>query len=229
MAFSDCCRIMLWPCWFSGGCIAEELNAKYHSCNFLARRRCSGMLVPWRQAAKKGKAIMGEWTLLSNHGHVLVCLARNPEARLRDVAADVGITERAVQNILRELQQAGMVVINKHGRCNHYQINPRKSLRHPLEAHCTVGNLLQLLKVVEVEAEKPPGAGEENAPAAKPAVSRPTTPKPRVAKSPVAKSATPAATAKTEPVPEAKDSKPQRKGKSKADEPTPSSQQGSLF
>ncbi len=96
---------------------------------------------------------MGEWTLFSNHGHVLVCLSNNKQARLRDVAAAVGITERAVQNILRELQDSGMVQVNKHGRCNHYQIFTRKSLRHPLEAHCTVGKLLQLLK---------PGAAENS-------------------------------------------------------------------
>lgn len=89
---------------------------------------------------------MGEWTLFSNHGHVLVCLAMNNQARLRDVAAEVGITERAVQNILRELQSSGLVQVSKHGRCNHYQINTRKPLRHPLEAHCTVGKLLQMLQ-----------------------------------------------------------------------------------
>ncbi len=89
---------------------------------------------------------MGEWTIFSNHGHVLVCLANNNEARLRDVAAEVGITERAVQNILRELQGSGLVQVTKHGRCNHYQINTRKSLRHPLESHVTVGRLLELLR-----------------------------------------------------------------------------------
>jgi hypothetical protein len=89
---------------------------------------------------------MGEWTIFSNHGHVLVSLANNNEARLRDVAAEVGITERAVQNILRELQGSGLVQVTKHGRCNHYQINTRKSLRHPLESHVTVGKLLELLR-----------------------------------------------------------------------------------
>ncbi len=98
---------------------------------------------------------MGEWTLFSNHGHVLVCLANNNEARLRDVAAEVGITERAVQNILRELQNSGIVQVSKHGRCNRYQINTRKSLRHPLEAHCSVGKLLALLKTANVEADTP--------------------------------------------------------------------------
>jgi len=87
---------------------------------------------------------MGDWTLFSNHGHVLVCLARNREARLRDVASDIGITERAVQKIVHELQSAGFVNISKHGRCNRYEINTRKNLRHALEAQCTVGRLLQL-------------------------------------------------------------------------------------
>ncbi|MDZ4730934.1 MAG: winged helix-turn-helix domain-containing protein [Xanthomonadales bacterium] len=96
---------------------------------------------------------MSEWTLFSNHGHVLVCLANNNEARLRDVAAEVGITERAVQNILRELQKSGIVQVSKHGRCNHYQINTRKYLRHPLEAHCSVGKLLALLISGDREAE----------------------------------------------------------------------------
>ena len=88
---------------------------------------------------------MGDWTFFSNYGHVLVCLARNREARLRDVAADVGITERAVQKIVRDMQDAGFITITKQGRCNRYRINRRKSLRHGLESHCTVGKLLRLV------------------------------------------------------------------------------------
>lgn len=117
---------------------------------------------------------MGEWSLFSNHGHVLVCLANNHQARLRDVAAEVGITERAVQNILRELQNSAIVQVSKHGRCNHYQINTRKSLRHPLEAHCTVGRLLHLLQAgaaenssAEVVVEPKPRVSKNQA-AAKP-------------------------------------------------------------
>ena len=88
---------------------------------------------------------MGDWTFFSNYGHVLVCLARNREARLRDVAAQVGITERAVQKIVRDMQDAGILTVTKQGRCNRYRINRRKSLRHPLESHCTLGKLLTLL------------------------------------------------------------------------------------
>jgi len=101
---------------------------------------------------------MGKWTLFSNHGHVLVCLARNNEARLRDVAADVGITERAVQKIVRELQDARFITISKHGRCNRYRINSRKALRHDLESHCTVGKLLQLLVRTDTVESEPAAA-----------------------------------------------------------------------
>lgn len=89
--------------------------------------------------------MIGEWTFFSNHGHVLVCLARNGSARLRDVAMDVGITERAVQKIVKDLQQAGYVAVRKQGRCNRYRINRRKFLRHSLESHCTIGKLLALV------------------------------------------------------------------------------------
>ncbi|MDX1554722.1 MAG: hypothetical protein R3212_01715 [Xanthomonadales bacterium] len=88
---------------------------------------------------------MGDWTFFSNHGHVLVCLARDADARLRDVAVQVGITERAVQKIVRDLQDEGFLEITKHGRRNRYRINNRKALRHPLQAGCTVGQLLNLL------------------------------------------------------------------------------------
>jgi DNA-binding Lrp family transcriptional regulator len=101
--------------------------------------------------------MMGDWTVFSNHGHVLVCLARNNEARLRDVAADVGITERAVQKIVRELQQGGLINISKHGRCNRYDINTRKNLRHALESHCSVGALLKALSHGRVRPRKPVG------------------------------------------------------------------------
>ncbi len=88
---------------------------------------------------------MGEWTFFSNYGHVLVCLSRNSEARLRDVALEVGITERAVQKIVRDMQDAGFLTVSKHGRRNRYRLNKRKSLRHGLESHCNVGKLLALV------------------------------------------------------------------------------------
>ena len=85
------------------------------------------------------------WTFLSNHGHVLVCLALDPKARLRDVAASVGITERAVQKIVGDLEAAGVVVRERCGRRNSYRLNVTAPLRHPLEAHRSVGTLLSLV------------------------------------------------------------------------------------
>jgi len=85
------------------------------------------------------------WTFLSNHGHVLVCLALDPNARLRDVAASVGITERAVQKIVGDLEAAGVVVRTRAGRRNTYRLNVSAPLRHPLEAHRSVGTLLSLV------------------------------------------------------------------------------------
>lgn len=88
---------------------------------------------------------MSQWTLFSNHGHVLVVLSRDPDARLRDVAHVVGITERAVQKIVRDLQDGGMISVEKQGRRNRYQLHGDVPLRHALEAHCSSGALLSLI------------------------------------------------------------------------------------
>ena len=88
---------------------------------------------------------MSTWTLFSNHGHVLVCLARNPQARLRDVASDVGITERAVQKIVRDLQDGGMISVTKSGRRNCYRIHGKQPLRHELENGCKLRDLIKVV------------------------------------------------------------------------------------
>ncbi len=85
------------------------------------------------------------WTFFSNHGHVLFCLARNNTRLLRDVAHDVGITERAVQRIVAELEEVRVLKRERVGRRNHYRITPNAHLRHPIEGHCTVGSLLDLI------------------------------------------------------------------------------------
>ena len=83
------------------------------------------------------------WTLLSNHGHVLVCIANNPHMRLRDIASQVGITERAVQRIILDLEQADMLLREREGRRNRYRIKAQQPLRHALEEHHTVGELVE--------------------------------------------------------------------------------------
>jgi hypothetical protein len=85
------------------------------------------------------------WTFLSNHAHVLVCLAADPDARLRDVALRGGITERAVQKIVGDLVTVGVIERVRAGRRNSYRLDTTVPLPHPLEAHRTIGALLALL------------------------------------------------------------------------------------
>ena len=85
------------------------------------------------------------WTFLTNHSHVLICLARDPDLRLRDLADAVGITERAVQGIVNDLEAAGFITKQREGRRNHYSIVRSGSMRHKVEAGHTVGELLDAL------------------------------------------------------------------------------------
>ncbi|MDP1561753.1 MAG: winged helix-turn-helix domain-containing protein [Pirellulaceae bacterium] len=84
------------------------------------------------------------WTFLTNHAHVLVLLARNPLAVLREVALEVGITERAVQRIVADLERGGFIQKERVGRQNQYRIDPQRKLRHPIESHRAIGDLLEL-------------------------------------------------------------------------------------
>jgi predicted transcriptional regulator len=86
------------------------------------------------------------WTFLSNYSHVLICLSRDPHLTMREVASQVGITERAVQRIVRELIESGVLEAEKQGRRNVYRVNADTPLRHPLESHSTVGDLLQAVQ-----------------------------------------------------------------------------------
>lgn len=88
---------------------------------------------------------MADWTFLSNHAHVLICIARDSELRMRDIAASVGITERAAQRIVAELVDEGYLEIQRSGRRNTYLIHPDVPLRHSLEAHHSIGELLGTL------------------------------------------------------------------------------------
>jgi hypothetical protein len=88
---------------------------------------------------------LSSWTFLTNHAHVLLCIARDPAIRLRDVAIEVQITERAAQRIVAELVDAGYVSRTREGRRNHYEVHGDLPLRHPLEQHHLVGELLDLV------------------------------------------------------------------------------------
>jgi len=88
---------------------------------------------------------MPRWDFLTHHAHVLLCVAKDPGVRLRDIAADVGITERAAHRILSELVAEGYVLRSREGRRNHYEVKPELSLRHPLVEDREVGDLLAVL------------------------------------------------------------------------------------
>ena len=87
-----------------------------------------------------------DWTFLTNHAHVLLCLADDSESRMRDIADRVGITERAVQRIITELEENGYIERVRQGRRNTYRINDRLPLRHPVEAHKKIKDLIALVK-----------------------------------------------------------------------------------
>lgn len=85
------------------------------------------------------------WTFFSNNVHVLVCLTHTPQPTTRQIATQVGITERAVQRILAKLIRAGIVTVKKEGRRNRYELNLDQRLRHPLESHKTIGEFINLI------------------------------------------------------------------------------------
>lgn len=85
------------------------------------------------------------WTFLTNHAHVLAVLHLNPDMVLREVATRVRITERAVQRIVQDLEEGGFIQREKVGRQNRYHVIKDKSLRHPIEAHRQIGDLLDLI------------------------------------------------------------------------------------
>lgn len=98
-----------------------------------------------RVAVPVSERSTARWTFLSNHAHVLILLARNPSMVLREVAMLVGITERAVQRIIADLEAESFIEREKVGRQNHYRVLGNKSLRHPIESHRNVADLLRAI------------------------------------------------------------------------------------
>ena len=86
------------------------------------------------------------WRFVTNHAHVLECIAADPSARLRDIAATVGITERTAAQIVKDLEQAGYLTKTRVGRNNRYEVHGELPLRHPQHRHHTVGGLIAFLQ-----------------------------------------------------------------------------------
>src|SRR5690242_3208026 len=124
----------------------------------------------------------GSWTLLTGHGHVLVEIARNPGARIRDISAAAGLTERTVQAIVADLEAAGYLTRTRTGRRTRYTVNPGSSFRHPAQEGLRIGPFLAVLAAPGDTAEPAPAAPPHGspAPAAPPGHNhtRPGTPRP---------------------------------------------------
>ncbi len=88
---------------------------------------------------------MGEWSFLTNHARVLVCIARDPGVRLREIAGVLSVTERRAFGIVNDLAEAGYVVKQKDGRRNRYRIQNHLPLPGPIGREPTVGELLEVL------------------------------------------------------------------------------------
>lgn len=98
-----------------------------------------------KSRSRSGASSPAGWTFLTNHAHVLLCLVEKPEARMREVAVRVGITERAVQRIVAELEEAGYLSRIREGRANRYIVHEDLFLRHPVESHCTIAGLIEMV------------------------------------------------------------------------------------
>jgi predicted transcriptional regulator len=93
-----------------------------------------------------------QWHFLTNHAQVLLCIERNPDARLREIAGIVGITERATQRIVSDLVAAGYVTRERAGRRNRYALNRNVRMRHPSQFNHEIGELLDLLRLDDAPA-----------------------------------------------------------------------------
>ncbi len=90
-----------------------------------------------------------KWTFLTNHARILAYICKSPQATTRKIAQDIGITERAVQKIIHDLEADGYIIRQKVGRNNMYTVNPEMPMRHPLERVHSVGLLLIALGCID--------------------------------------------------------------------------------
>jgi len=104
--------------------------------------------------AVKKESTSTSWTFLTNHGHVLLCIAKNPNIRVREIADIVGITERFTHGIITDLSTEGYIEIKRDGRCNVYTTRPEKHLRHPIESQSLVADLIKLIEDDKSETGK---------------------------------------------------------------------------
>lgn len=124
------------------------------------RSSAGGSLVGYAEDTSSGSR---RWTFLTNHARVLVEIARDPNNRLRDIAAGVGITERAAQGIVNDLEAAGYITRTRIGRRNHYSVDPTRPFRHPADADQRIAGLLTLFADPRARPDEPPAEAGRDA------------------------------------------------------------------
>jgi hypothetical protein len=108
-----------------------------------------------------------QWSLLTNYAHVLLAVARDPDRRMRDIADEVGITERGAHRIVNELEAAGYLTKHRVGRQNSYEVHPEMPMRHPLEGDHLLGELVDLFLETRHAPAKPSPVTGPRAPIAR--------------------------------------------------------------
>ena len=98
-----------------------------------------------RSAKEEPETAGAQWTFFTNHAHVLIVLAQSPNLTTREIGELVGITERAVQKIIADLEQEGYLSKNRVGRNNEYRLSLNRPLRHPIERHRRIGDIVGLI------------------------------------------------------------------------------------
>lgn len=120
-------------------------TGKQRSGAHAAKQQSSDRAQSSKEKVSGEKGSGARWTFLTNHSHVLIVLHSEPDLVLREVAARVGITERAVQRVVQDLEEGGFIRRERVGRKNHYEVLTDVPLRHPIEAHRQIGDLLKLI------------------------------------------------------------------------------------
>jgi predicted transcriptional regulator len=97
------------------------------------------------EVAEHPNVTIHEFAFLTNHAYVLALIAQTPDIRMREIAATLGLTERAVQRIVEDLTSTGYIAVTKSGRRNRYEIQPESPLHHPLASHRNIGELIRFV------------------------------------------------------------------------------------
>jgi len=125
--------------------VIVHLWNRIHDAHFAFRELHKGLIQMNDYALESPVSRQHEFTFFTNYAHVVLLIANDPNVLMRELAAHVGITERAIQRIVEDLTTAGYLIVTKDGRRNRYKVRLDSPLRHQLERHCSVGDLIDVV------------------------------------------------------------------------------------